>query len=79
VRGHEGSSALDLPALVAAGMIEYFPMPEDLVGRYQHYTEADLDQLREAGYRGAFRDVERGVGEYVRDLLSEAGAGRANP
>jgi ADP-L-glycero-D-manno-heptose 6-epimerase len=39
------------------------------VGKYQSYTQADLSRLREAGYEGAFRDVQEGVAGYVRELM----------
>ena len=55
--------------LAQRGLIEYVPFPPQLVGKYQSYTQADLDRLRAAGYEGAFRSVEQGVGEYVRELL----------
>jgi len=55
--------------LAQRGLIEYIPFPPQLVGKYQNYTQADLDRLREAGYEGTFRSVEQGVAEYVRDLL----------
>ncbi|WP_181704415.1 ADP-glyceromanno-heptose 6-epimerase [Chthonobacter albigriseus] len=47
------------------GEIEYVDFPDHLKGRYQSFTEADISRLRAAGYNGAFRDVETGVGDYV--------------
>jgi len=47
------------------GEIEYIPFPEDLVGRYQSYTQADIGALREAGYKGEFLTVEQGVRRYL--------------
>ena len=55
--------------LVERGLIEYIPFPQQLVGKYQSYTQADLGRLRGAGYEGAFRPVAEGVAEYVRELL----------
>jgi ADP-L-glycero-D-manno-heptose 6-epimerase len=55
--------------LVQRGLIEYIPFPPQLVGKYQSYTQADLGRLREAGYDGAFRGVDAGVADYVRELL----------
>lgn len=55
-------------AVIAAhdrGIITYVPFPEQLIGRYQNFTEADLAQLRAAGYKGGFRSVEHGVADYV--------------
>ncbi|MBZ0331460.1 ADP-glyceromanno-heptose 6-epimerase [Halomonas sp. ANAO-440] len=55
------------------GRIEYIDFPEELKGRYQSYTRADISRLREAGYDGEFRTVAEGVGEYLRWLGGETG------
>lgn len=47
------------------GEIEYIPFPESLHGHYQSYTEADLTQLRRAGYSVEFVSLEEGVREYL--------------
>ena len=70
VRESRGEGPLHLAELVAAGAIEYVPIPQALAGKYQSYTQADLSQLRNAGYPGEFRTVEEGAGEYVKDLLA---------
>ena len=59
---------------VAAGrppQIEYKPMPTELQGRYQYFTEARMERLRAAGYDGQFTSLEDGVGDYVRGYLSQ--------
>ena len=43
------------------GRIEFIPFPGDLQNRYQHYTQADVAGLREAGYTAAFTSLEDGV------------------
>jgi ADP-L-glycero-D-manno-heptose 6-epimerase len=63
-----GSDA-PLEELADRGLIEYIPFPPQLVGKYQSYTQADLDRLREAGYQGRFRSVQEGVADYVRELM----------
>lgn len=50
------------------GSIEYVPFPEDLKGRYQSFTEADISQLRSVGYDQSFRTVEEGVTLYLSKL-----------
>ena len=45
------------------------PFPQALVGKYQSYTQADLTQLRAAGYERDFMPVEEGVAAYVGELL----------
>ncbi len=55
------------------GRIEYIDFPEELKGRYQSYTRADISRLRQAGYDREFRTVAEGVGEYLRWLGGEVG------
>ncbi|MDH5222847.1 MAG: ADP-L-glycero-D-mannoheptose-6-epimerase, partial [Betaproteobacteria bacterium] len=47
---------------------EYIPVPPQLVGKYQSYTEADMAPLREAGYEREFMDVQQGVASYAGEL-----------
>jgi len=70
VRESRGEAPFALTDLVSAGAIEYIPFPPALAGKYQSFTQADLGNLRAAGYRGEFRPVEQGVGEYVKELLA---------
>jgi ADP-L-glycero-D-manno-heptose 6-epimerase len=66
LRAEQGASALPLPELVACGQIRYIPFPEELKGRYQSYTKANVTQLRDTGFQTPMRDVQTGVAEYVR-------------
>jgi len=50
------------------GEIEYIPFPEHLKGRYQSFTQADINELRKAGYDKPFNTVEAGVNAYL-DVL----------
>jgi ADP-L-glycero-D-manno-heptose 6-epimerase len=50
------------------GNIDYIPFPENLVGRYQSYTQADISLLRAAGYTDEFKTVEQGVPMYLEWL-----------
>ncbi len=50
------------------GTIKYIPFPDDLVGRYQCYTQADLNRLRAVGCEHDFRSVEQGVKAYLDKL-----------
>ena len=72
----------DLVRAVFAAMgrpanIEYFPMPQDLRGKYQYFTQAEPTKLRQAGFTRVMHDVETGVAEYVRFL--QAGGEEAKP
>jgi len=55
------------------GEIEYIPFPEHLVGRYQSFTEADISELRAAGYEAPFKTVEEGVTLYMEWLKEHSG------
>ncbi|MDP2308825.1 MAG: ADP-glyceromanno-heptose 6-epimerase [Pseudomonadota bacterium] len=63
-RFHEAS-------LGARGAIEYIPFPEVLRGSYQSYTQADISQLRAAGYTAPFRSIDEGVPSYLQWLARE--------
>lgn len=69
-RAAAGEPALTLAQLREAGLIEYIPFPAELRGKYQSYTEADITQLREAGYEAPFATVEEGVARYVQQRLA---------
>jgi len=50
------------------GKKTYIPFPDHLKGAYQSFTEADLTQLRAAGYDREFHDVASGVASYLDTL-----------
>jgi ADP-L-glycero-D-manno-heptose 6-epimerase len=71
-RKAQGEGQLALTAMQAQGLIEYIPFPQDLKGKYQSYTQADLTRLRAAGYTEKFLSVEQGVTHYCEALASAA-------
>ncbi len=50
--------------------IVFIDMPEDIRDKYQYFTEANMQKLRNAGYARPFFSLEEGVGDYVRNYLS---------
>lgn len=60
----------NLDTLVQQDLIQYIAFPDDLKGRYQSHTQADLTQLRAAGYERPFMDVAQGVEAYMAVLRS---------
>ena len=64
-RALEGKDALSRDQLMAQGVIEYIVFPDALRGKYQSFTQADLANLRKAGYSGDFLTVEQGVSRYI--------------
>jgi ADP-L-glycero-D-manno-heptose 6-epimerase len=69
IRELEGKEAMDTGELVKAGIIEYVPFPEALIGKYQSFTQADMSKLRAAGYTDPFMTVSEGVRDYVANWL----------
>jgi hypothetical protein len=53
--------------------IRFIPMPDDLKGKYQYFTEARMERLRAAGFRKNPITLEAGIASYVRDVLLRAG------
>ena len=54
--------------------ITWIEMPDDLKGKYQYYTQADMSKLRTAGYTQPFHTREEGVRDYVQNYLMQADA-----
>ena len=50
--------------------IVYIDMPEDIRDKYQYFTEANMQKLKDAGYTNEFYSLEEGVGDYVRNYLA---------
>jgi ADP-L-glycero-D-manno-heptose 6-epimerase len=71
LRASERKPELSLQEMVEQQLIRYIDFPDDLKGRYQSHTQADLTQLHAAGYAQPFRDVGDGVASYVRTLLEQ--------
>ncbi len=51
--------------------IKYKEMPEELKDRYQYYTRANLDKLRQAGYVRPMTSLEDGISMYVKNHLAQ--------
>jgi ADP-L-glycero-D-manno-heptose 6-epimerase len=67
-------SFLDLTVSVFNSMnitpdISFIDCPVDLRGRYQYFTEADIQKLRDIGYTKPFTELEAGVEQYVGEFL----------
>ncbi len=49
--------------------IQYIDMPEQLLGKYQNYTEARMDKLLATGCPPCTYSIEEGVKDYVQNYL----------
>jgi ADP-L-glycero-D-manno-heptose 6-epimerase len=49
--------------------IRFIDMPEDIREKYQYFTEANMQKLRDAGYKNEFYSLEDGIRDYVQQFL----------
>ncbi|MDX1628334.1 MAG: NAD-dependent epimerase/dehydratase family protein, partial [Fulvivirga sp.] len=49
--------------------ITFIDTPEDIRDKYQYFTEANMDKLRNIGYTKKFHTLEEGVHDYIQHLL----------
>lgn len=66
----------DLAGAVFAAMqlpekIEYIDMPQTLRGKYQYFTQAKIERLRQAGYKKPFAMLADGVKDYICNYLQQ--------
>ncbi|GAQ95216.1 ADP-L-glycero-D-manno-heptose 6-epimerase [Thermodesulfovibrio aggregans] len=52
--------------------IEYIDMPEDIKGKYQYFTKADMGKLKKVGYDKPTFSLERGVEDYIINYLEKS-------
>lgn len=64
-------AASNNPELKVEDVVEFIPMPEDLRGRYQYFTQASMEKLKRAGYSKKFTSLEEGVKDYVQNYLAK--------
>ncbi len=49
--------------------ISFIDTPIDIRDKYQYFTEAKMDKLKNAGYRKGFYSLEEGITDYVQNYL----------
>ena len=49
--------------------ISYIATPIDIRDKYQYFTEADMQKLKNVGYKKSFTNLEDGVKDYVQNYL----------
>ncbi len=53
--------------------ISFIDTPEDIRDKYQYFTEAKMNKLKEIGYPNEFTSLEEGVKDYVSNYLLNQG------
>lgn len=51
--------------------IQYIPMPDNLKGKYQYFTEANMQKLKSVGCKHVCRSLAESVKEYIQDYLAK--------
>jgi ADP-L-glycero-D-manno-heptose 6-epimerase len=59
-------------ARLGAGAIDYVPVPENVVDKYQSFTQAELSGLRHAGYAENFSSLENGIAQSIEAWNQES-------
>lgn len=58
-------------ALSKKEVIEFVDTPIDIRDKYQYFTEANMNKLKNVGYTKAFHTLEEGAIDYVQNYLSK--------
>jgi ADP-L-glycero-D-manno-heptose 6-epimerase len=75
LRSAKGEEKLTLDQMHQQQLIRYIAFPEQLKGKYQSFTQADMSAMRAVGYKEAFLTVDEGTTRYVNHLLEKAAKG----
>lgn len=70
-RNWNGLANATFAAMDKKPKIDYIPMPEELQGKYQYYTCADIAKIRKAGYDKEFTSLEDAIKDYVQNYLQK--------
>lgn len=70
----EANTWLDLTNPIFAAMgrkphIDFIEMPDNLRGKYQYFTKAEISKLRSTGYNRRFTPLSEAVRDYVQNYL----------
>ena len=52
--------------------IEYIPIPEKIMYKYQYFIQINMSKIRAAGYDQQFHSLESGVADYVVNYLAKS-------
>jgi ADP-L-glycero-D-manno-heptose 6-epimerase len=44
-------------------------MPNDLKGKYQYYTQANMGKMKSIGFKNNFKNLNEGVTDYLENYL----------
>jgi ADP-L-glycero-D-manno-heptose 6-epimerase len=68
-RTFEEKARITFDVLGKTPIIEYIDLPEKLSGKYQYFTLAPLEKLRQVGYEQPMTSLEDGLKAYVHNYL----------
>jgi len=70
LRTTAGLSTLSVAEMVEQELIRYIPFPQNLRGKYQSFTQANIEQLRTVGYTDTYTDIKQGIPSYSQWLMA---------
>ncbi len=50
--------------------IEFIDLPHELKDKYQYFTQANMNKLRQAGYNKPFATLQQGIKDYIDNYLN---------
>ncbi len=68
-RSYQSLTKAVFHSMSKAENIDFIDTPDDLRGKYQYYTCANIQKLRRIGYNEPFFSLEDGIDNYVRNYL----------
>jgi ADP-L-glycero-D-manno-heptose 6-epimerase len=63
-RRRSGLPEISLQDMIKQNLVRYVDFPEELKGKYQSFTKADLSHLRQAGCAHGFMDMDKAIKKY---------------
>ncbi|HEX7585171.1 MAG TPA: ADP-glyceromanno-heptose 6-epimerase [Prolixibacteraceae bacterium] len=69
-RSYLGLTKAVFKSMNKAERIGFIDIPEDLQGKYQYYTCANIEKLRKIGFTESFFTLEEGIDDYVCNYLT---------
>ena len=65
------SNHVEVDEKVFKDIVEYINFPENLKGRYQSYTLANMNAIRSFGFEKKFFNIKEGISRYIEKLKAK--------
>ena len=65
------SNHVEVDEKIFKDIVEYIKFPENLKGRYQSYTLANMNAIRSFGFEKKFFNIKEGISRYIEKLKAK--------